>query len=687
MARLVISLVLCAFWFSQNVALSTFVESAEEMSSLRQKVGRLLIIGFNGLTSEEEDVQKAITDYRNGHIGGVILHGYRKKDDKWIGNIQTASQLKKLTKALYEAGIKIIGTDSEGGFIQRLKRGKMTDGTPNGFLVSTPSAEKMGRIYNDIPDGAKIVHELYGDMVAQLKKYGITVNFGPVLDTYNKEDPNNIIRKWQRSFGDSETIKNLAALFIQSHRENGLISCAKHFPDCGTIINSVDPHEKSTFSVLTEESKNIYKFVINDLDVPMIMTTHNIVLGDSSNLPATFSPEIIAILRAMNFSGCTITDDLTMGAIRGETIGATVDQDQEVFQGKNGYTMREILTLSLNAGHDLLLFKNLSQFKDDNGEYKNFTPQELVEIIIEQVKSGQIDPARILESYRKVETLNKLISGTYASIALEGLVRADDPSLGLWEAAAPSEPPLSKTGKAYMTLNHQGFDVLDDTTIEDSWIIQDLMTFGGAAKFPILDVGGAYGGITRLLLKQGATVYYNDIEEKHLQIGIKKISPEMRTKLYLNTQSFPDEMNFAPASLAAVVLHRVLHLIEPDKVDTGIMKAAEWLEPGGKIFIVVLAPQHISYRDKFLTIYEQRWNEGELWPGSGLKASEALPEQAYCLPEFLHVMDERPLRLALEKYGFTVEKADFISMKRFGVEVNRDGRESFGIIGVKKMME
>jgi SAM-dependent methyltransferase len=277
-----------------------------------------------------------------------------------------------------------------------------------------------------------------------------------------------------------------------------------------------------------------------------------------------------------------------------------------------------------------------------------------------------------------------LSSGALTTSALDKHVRADDPSIVLLEAETLPEPPLSKTGKAYLTLNNQGFDVLDDAPIAESWVIQTLITFARTSKGPILDVGGAYGGITRLLLKQGATVYYNDLEGKHLLFGLKKVSPEMRTNLFLNIQSFPNEMNFAPGSLSGVVLHRILHFMGPETAEEGINKAAEWLEPGGKIFIVVLAPQHIAYRHKFLNLYEARWRSGDKWPGSEIEASEALPEQAYCLPKFLHIMDERPLRFTLEKYGFVVEKADFISMKRFGIEGNRDGMESFGIIGMKK---
>ncbi|PFX11113.1 Beta-hexosaminidase [Stylophora pistillata] len=179
------------------------------------------------------------------------------------------------------------------------------------------------------------------------------------------DDLDNMIRKWERSFGSHKIIREVAPFFIESHWEEGVIPCAKHFPDCGTIVDSTDSHEKATRSILIEEFKETYKHVVANVDVPMVMTTHNIVIGDESELPATFSPYVLSILRnEIGFGECIITDDLTMGSIRGETLKATIDQGtEEVFLGHNGYSMRDILTRSLNAGHDLLLFKNLSQFK------------------------------------------------------------------------------------------------------------------------------------------------------------------------------------------------------------------------------------------------------------------------------------------------------------------------------------
>ncbi|XP_022778692.1 uncharacterized protein LOC111320275 [Stylophora pistillata] len=249
-------------------------------------------------------------------------------------------------------------------------------------------------------------------MASQLKGYGVTVNFGLVLDTFNMDDLDNMIRKWERSFGSHKIIREVAPFFIESHWEEGVIPCAKHFPDCGTIVDSTDSHEKATRSILIEEFKETYKHVVANVDVPMVMTTHNIVIGDESELPATFSPYVLSILRnEIGFGECIITDDLTMGSIRGETLKATIDQGtEEVFLGHNGYSMRDILTRSLNAGHDLLLFKNLSQFKGDNGGFRDFTPEEVVNIIYEQVETGEIDRQRILESYERVEALKGRIN-------------------------------------------------------------------------------------------------------------------------------------------------------------------------------------------------------------------------------------------------------------------------------------
>jgi SAM-dependent methyltransferase len=246
-----------------------------------------------------------------------------------------------------------------------------------------------------------------------------------------------------------------------------------------------------------------------------------------------------------------------------------------------------------------------------------------------------------------------------------------------------TEPKLSKTGKSLVTANQFGFDVADEQTLKDSWLIQEITTFSKHAEHPILDVGAGYGRLTKMMLSTGATVVYNDLEIKHLLYGRTLATPQEKARLYLNTFNFSQGMIFKPDTFSAVILHRVIHFMPPDQVEEGIAKIHRWLVPGGKVFIAVLPPQHSEYRTKVLAQYEAKWQAGNAWPGYGFKSQELLPEQSYALPQMLHVMDERPLVKALQKYGFTVEKKGFIEMKKFGKSNVRDGHELFGIVAKK----
>ena len=251
-----------------------------------------------------------------------------------------------------------------------------------------------------------------------------------------------------------------------------------------------------------------------------------------------------------------------------------------------------------------------------------------------------------------------------------------------------TEPQKSLTGKSFLTVNKMGFDVFGNKQSQDSWIILDILEFTKNVQRPVLDIGCGYGYISLQILSNDAIkVIANDIALEHL-LNVRKIALKQGLplkNLYLNNKKFPKNLSFDENSLSTVILHRVLHFLSPNEIEVGLSKIQKWLQPGGKVFIVVMTPQHKEFSDWFLPIYEQEWKKGNKWPGTGLKVERALPDQAYNLPEFLHVMDERPLRYALERSGFSIEKVHFLSMKHFGkTPETRDGQEAIGIVAIKK---
>ena len=106
--------------------------------TLEQKIGRMLVVGFEGETLERNaTILEQIRRYR---LGGVILFDREFEDRSRIKNIRNPQQLKALTTALQSAAAAplLIAVDQEGGRVARLKESA-------GFLA-TPSAAQMATL-------------------------------------------------------------------------------------------------------------------------------------------------------------------------------------------------------------------------------------------------------------------------------------------------------------------------------------------------------------------------------------------------------------------------------------------------------------------------------------------------------------------------------------------------------------
>jgi beta-N-acetylhexosaminidase len=170
-------------------------------------------------------------------------------------------------------------------------------------------------------------------------------------------------------------------LFIEAHKQKGIISVLKHFPGHGSSLD--DSHEG--FVDVTQTWREIelepFKSLIKNNAISMIMTAHIFNAHLDPKYPATLSYNTnTKLLRnSLGFKGVIISDDLQMKAI------------------SEHYTLEQTVRLAINSGVDMLLFGN--QLGSQNID-------ELVQTIYQEVVKGTIAYEKILQSNERIKALS-----------------------------------------------------------------------------------------------------------------------------------------------------------------------------------------------------------------------------------------------------------------------------------------
>ncbi len=373
-------------WFKIQIILLALVTAglsfATQQVTLRDKIGQMLIIGFEG---KRVDVNSSVVRAINeANIGGVILFDYNSHTQLFDKNIESPTQVKKLTQQLQLANKianrkyhrprlpLLISVDYEGGAVDRLKK-------EYGFPETFPAA-MVGRM--SMEEAAKIAD----GMGKALEDAGFNLNFAPDLDV-NVNLDNPIIGKLGRSFSDNPNeVARYANLFSRHFLRHKTQCAFKHFPGHGSA--TTDSH--LDFVDVTgswQESELIpYKLLLGGSEsCNMVMTAHIVNRQlDESGLPATLSRKILTNLlrEQLQFKGVIITDDMQMKAI------------------SDHYSLEQALTLAVNAGADMFIFGD--QLSDKAQE-----PQTIIDIIEKQVKSGKISESRVDDAYRHIKAFKR----------------------------------------------------------------------------------------------------------------------------------------------------------------------------------------------------------------------------------------------------------------------------------------
>ena len=260
------------------------------LASLRQQVGQLLVIGFEGssLTAATESLLKELQP------AGLIL---------FARNIESAQQ----THALLSACRKMISVapflcvDMEGGTVDRLKNA----------LAPAPSAAAV------VASGSKARFAQHGKLIgAACRTLGFNLDFAPTLDLALPASRSVLGSRAVSS--DARRVAAYARLFLRGLRSAGVLGCGKHFPGLGEA--PLDTHQQlpsiyKSWEGLWEQDMAPYRLLRHEL--PFVMVGHaNYPALTGDKLPASMSPKCIAeILRGkIGYRGLVISDDMEMGA-------------------------------------------------------------------------------------------------------------------------------------------------------------------------------------------------------------------------------------------------------------------------------------------------------------------------------------------------------------------------------------
>ena len=353
-------LFLCCSLFSKELEVTDI--------ELKKMIGHMLIVGFDD--SNVTAKSQIIEDINTHELGGVILFDVFYSNRSKNKNISSPAQLKKLTSDLQKLSKHtiLISVDQEGGKVARLKPKYGFDAFPSAKKISQTSSSQASKIYSN--------------MSTMLHQNGINCNFAPVVDLEINPD-NKVIVGLERSFGGlSSQVSKYASILIDAQKKHNITSVLKHFPGHGSSLDDSHLGFVDVTNTWSEKELEPYQSLIDSKQVKMIMTAHVFNAYLDKKHPATLSYNVnTKLLReVMNYQGVVVSDDLQMKAISAH------------------YSLKETVTLAINAGVDILLFGN--QLATQNTD-------ELIGTIFSQVKNGSIALQRIIESNKRIQTLHE----------------------------------------------------------------------------------------------------------------------------------------------------------------------------------------------------------------------------------------------------------------------------------------
>ena len=213
---------------------------------------------------------------------------------------------------------------------------------------------------------------------------------------------------------------------------------------------------------------------------------------------------------------------------------------------------------------------------------------------------------------------------------------------------------------------------------------QDFVDFASTVKFPVLDIGAAFGVATIPALINGAHVIAIDLHENHLNEIKNQTPPEKLINLKTITAKFP-YLDFEENSIGAIYIAQVFPFLSGEEIELAAEKIYKWLIPGGKLFVVSFTP-FIKHCESYLPVYESKKIGRQKWAGyienlSLYSKNNPIADQ---LPPSINHIDKDDLYQTFSD-KFKIEYLDYFGDTENALPewILLDGKERVGMVAVK----
>ena len=233
---------------------------------------------------------------------GVILFGRNVRDPARLRVL-----MGELRRVLPAGAVLMV--DQEGGRVARLR--------PPHWRAHPP-AGAIGTLAVSDPAAALRAAWLTGALIGlECAAAGFDVVCAPVLDV-RAPGAHDVIG--DRAFGtEPHLVARLGRAMAAGLLAGGVQPVMKHAPGHGRA--QADSHQELPVVVANDLAVDVLPFALN-ADLPWAMTAHILYTALDPRLPATLSPAVIGdVIRGrMGFGGVLVSDDLAMGALKGEPV-------------------------------------------------------------------------------------------------------------------------------------------------------------------------------------------------------------------------------------------------------------------------------------------------------------------------------------------------------------------------------